>query len=207
MVNHYIATHPYDQPIGTVILTNTNNETVVSGLTYSSPVTRATHDAAVAIDLDLQTPTPTDDITTVTEATDLTSKRGGRPNGSTVGAINAQKLLVVDALDECAIEIASLKCTAVEKSHRLGNGKMCRVPKGAYEKAVAKVCEKYNVERIEISIETAISRTKVGRKLKVNHRGTDSAMINIEAHLLAVIVRRAALLQPVSYGEGLELAN
>jgi hypothetical protein len=53
VVNHYIATHPDDQPIGTVILTNTNNETVVSGLADSSPVARATHDAAVAIDLDL----------------------------------------------------------------------------------------------------------------------------------------------------------
>jgi hypothetical protein len=29
---------------------------------------------------------------------------------------------VADALDECAIEIASLKSTAAEKSHRLGNG-------------------------------------------------------------------------------------
>jgi hypothetical protein len=139
MVNHYIATHPDDQPIGTVILTNTNTKTVVSGLTYSSPVARTTHDAAVAIDLDLQTPTPTGDSSTATEATNLTSKRGGRPNGSTVGAINAHKLSVADALDEYAIEIASLKCTASEKSHRLGNGKMCRVPKGAYEKAVAKV--------------------------------------------------------------------
>jgi hypothetical protein len=168
---------------------------------------RATHDAAVAIDLELQTPTPTGDSTTATEATDLTSKRGGRPNGSTVGAINAQKLLVADALDECAIEITSLKCTADEKSHRFGNDKMCRVPKGAYEKAVAKVCEKYNVKRSEISIETAISRTKVGRKLKVNHRGTYSTMIGIEAHLLAAILRRAALRQPVYCGEGLELAN
>jgi hypothetical protein len=29
MVNHYIVNHPYDQPIGTVVLTNTNSETVV----------------------------------------------------------------------------------------------------------------------------------------------------------------------------------
>jgi hypothetical protein len=152
-------------------------------------------------------PTPTGDSTITTEATDLTSKRGGRPNGSTVGAINVHKLLVADALAECAIEIASLKCTAAEKSHRLGNGKMCRVPKGAYKKAVAKVCEKHNVERSEISIETTIIRTKVGRKLKVNHRGTDSPMIGIEAHLLAVILRRAVLHQPVSCSEGLELTT
>jgi hypothetical protein len=192
-VNHYIATHPDDQPIGTFVLTNTNKEKVVSGLPYSSPVTRARNDAVVAIDIHLQTPTPTDDSTTTKEATGLTSKRGGHPKGSTVGAINAHKLLVAETLDECAIEIYSIKCTTVEKSHTLGNGKICRVSKGAYEKAVAKVCEKYNVERSEISIETALSRTKVGRKLKVNHRGTYSPMIGIEAHLLAAILRRAAL--------------
>jgi hypothetical protein len=81
------------------------------------------------------------------------------------------------------------------------------VPKGAYEKAVSKVCEKYNVKRSDISIETALSRTKVGQKLKVNHRGPDSPMIGIEAHLFATILRRAALCQPVSCGGGLELAN
>jgi hypothetical protein len=82
---------------------------------------------------------------------------------------------------------------------------MC--PKGAYEKAVGKVCEKYNFKRKEISIETALSRTKVGRKLKVNNQGTDSLMIGIESHLLAAILRRAALRQQVSCGEGLELDN
>jgi hypothetical protein len=53
MVNHYIATHPDDEPIGTVILTDTKNVTLVSGLTDSPPVARATQDAMVAIDLDL----------------------------------------------------------------------------------------------------------------------------------------------------------
>jgi hypothetical protein len=72
MVNHYIATHPDGKPIGTVIMANTSNEAVVSGLTDSSPVARATHDAVVAIDLHLQTPTPTDASATVTEATYLT---------------------------------------------------------------------------------------------------------------------------------------
>jgi hypothetical protein len=78
--------------------------------------------------------------------------------------------LVSEALDECAIEIASLKCTAVDQAHILG--KKCRVPPGSYEKEVAKVYQKYNLERREISMKIALSRTKVGRKLKVNHRGT-----------------------------------
>jgi hypothetical protein len=38
MVNHYIATHPYGQRICTVVVTNSKNETVVSGLTDPSPV-------------------------------------------------------------------------------------------------------------------------------------------------------------------------
>jgi hypothetical protein len=127
MVNHYIATHPDVQLIGTVVVTN--NEEVVSGLTDLLPVARATYVVAVAIDL--QTPTLTDVSTTATEASDLISKRGGCPNGSIVGAINAPKLLVAEALDECAIEIASLKYTAAEKSQGRGDGKFCRVPKGA----------------------------------------------------------------------------
>jgi hypothetical protein len=81
------------------------------------------------------------------------------------------------------------------------------VPPCSYEKAVAKVCKKYNPERSDISMEMALSRTKVGRKLKVNHMGTYSPMIGIEAHLLAAILRRAALHKPVSCGEGLELAT
>jgi hypothetical protein len=202
VVNHYIATHPDGESIGTVIQTKSNNQTVVSGLTDSSPIARAMYDDEIVMEL---LPAPSDMSTTATEATDLTSIRGGRPQGSTDGVINAQKALVSEALDECAIEIAILKCTTEDQAHILG--KKCRVPPGSYEKAVAKVCQKYNLEMSDISMETVLSRTKVGRKLKVNHRGTYSPMIGIEAHLLAAILRRATLHQPVSCGEGLELAN
>jgi hypothetical protein len=54
------------------------------------------------------------------------------------------------ALDECAVEIVSLKYTAAANSDRLG--KKCRVPRGSYEKAVGKVCKKYDLERIELSM-------------------------------------------------------
>jgi hypothetical protein len=202
MVNHYIATHPDGEPIDTVIQTNSNKKTVVSGLTDSSPIARAMYDDEIVMEL---LSTPSDTSTTATEATDLTSRIGGRPQGSTDGVINAQKALVSEALDECAIDIASLKCTAADQAHRLG--KKCRVSPGSYEKAVAKVCQKYNLERSEISMETAVSRTNVGQKLKANHRGTESPMIGIEAHLFDVILQREALRQPVSCGEGLELTN
>jgi hypothetical protein len=47
---------------------------------------------------------------------------------STIGAIDAQKTFMADALDECVIEIASLKYMATENSHRLANGEKWRVP-------------------------------------------------------------------------------
>jgi hypothetical protein len=117
MVNHYIATHPDGEPIGTVVQTNSNNQTVVSGLNDLSPIARSMYDNEAVMELP---PTPSDTSTTATEATGLTSRRGGRPQGSTVGAINAHKALVSEALDECAIEISSLKCTAADQVHRLG---------------------------------------------------------------------------------------
>jgi hypothetical protein len=78
MVNHYIATHPDGQSIGTAVMTNNNNETVVSGLADSSPVARATCDNAVVMELHLQqAPTPTDTSTTTTEA--LVLAKGATP--------------------------------------------------------------------------------------------------------------------------------
>jgi hypothetical protein len=66
------------------------------------------------------------------------------------------------------------------------------VLRGSYEKAVEKVCKKYSFERSELSMQTALIRNKVGK---------------IEAHLLSVILRRSALRQSVTCGEGLVLAN
>jgi hypothetical protein len=89
IVNHYIATHQDGEPIGTVIQTNSNNQTFVSGLNDTSPIARAMYYDKIVMEL---LPTPSDTSTTATEATDLTSRRGGRPQVSTVGAINAQKV-------------------------------------------------------------------------------------------------------------------
>jgi hypothetical protein len=131
-------------------------------------------------------------------------KKGG-PQGSTLGAINARKTLITEALGKCAVEITSLKYTAALNSDRLG--KKCRVPRGSYEKEVGKVCQKYDLERSELSMERALIRTKIRRKLKVKHIVTHSPVIDIEAHLLAAILRQSAFRQPVTCGEGLVLAN
>jgi hypothetical protein len=73
------------------------------------------------------------------------------------------------------------------------DGMICRVPRGGFERVTKKVCAKYNLHRSEIQIETVFSRKKVGQKLKVRHCGTTSPMVGIEGHLLASILRRAAL--------------
>jgi hypothetical protein len=56
-------------------------------------------------------------------------------------------------------------------------------------------------------METDLSGNKFGRNLKVKHHGTHSPMSDIKGHLLAGILRRAGLRQPVSCAEGLELSN
>jgi hypothetical protein len=81
------------------------------------------------------------------------------------------------------------------------------VPRGAFEKVVKRICKNYNLETSEINMKKRLSRTKPGRKSKVKHKGTNSPMNGIEAHLLADILRCVALRQPVSCTEGLALAN
>jgi hypothetical protein len=65
--------------------------------------------------------------------------------------------LVAEALGECAFEISGLKYTALANADRLG--KKCRMPRGSYRKAVGKVCKKCELERSDLSMETALSRT------------------------------------------------
>jgi hypothetical protein len=108
-------------------------------------------------------------------------------------------------LDDCLIEVTFIKAAGLERTAKLG--KKCRVPRGAFEKEITKVCEKYKMERDDLNLSTVLSQMRPGHKFKVKHRGTVAPMIGIEAHLLGTILHRAALRQPVSCAEGLELAN
>jgi hypothetical protein len=69
------------------------------------------------------------------------------------------------------------------------------------------VCNNYNFEESEINVKTILNRTKPGQKLIVKHRGTNSPDAGTDAHLLADILRRAVIRQPVYCAEGLALAN
>jgi hypothetical protein len=94
---------------------------------------------------------------------------------------------------------------AQERTQKLVN--KCRMPRGAFEKAITKVCDKDKLERHKINLSTVLIQNKAGHKLKVKHRDTVSPMIGIEAHLLGIILCRVALRQPVSCVEDIELAN
>jgi hypothetical protein len=118
-----------------------------------------------------------------------TSNKGGRPNESTPTAMNARQSVYTEALNECVIEVALLEALSRERSQTLG--KKFRLPCGAFDKAITKMCENYKLERHEIHLQTVLTLKKAGHKLKVKHRGTVSSISCIEAHFLSIILRRA----------------
>jgi hypothetical protein len=144
----------------------------VSGLNdISSPVRAATPSAiAMSTATSANTPGSTTTSTNETLVTTTSSNKGGRPKGSTSSAAKARHIVIADATNECAIDISYLKALALEKSQK--DGKTRRVPRGAFEKSISKVCEKYNLERSEIKYNTVLSRNRTGHKLKVQHTGT-----------------------------------
>jgi hypothetical protein len=123
MVSHYMINYTDDNLVPLEIVTGMNNQTVVSGLTDVSPVGMAMATATA-----ITTPTGT----TTTQESVSTSKRGGRPTGSTHGAIEGRNKLVADAVDECAIKIASLKALAMHHILKRNDGTICRVPRRAF---------------------------------------------------------------------------
>jgi hypothetical protein len=139
MVDHYIVTYTDDNIVPLEIDTSINNQTVVSGLTDASPVALATANLTA-----IAAPTGTT-ITMPGSESVSTSKRGGRPAGSTNSIIEVRKVLVADAMDECAIQIANVKSIAMHKTHKCGN--TSRVRRGTFEKVIEKVYVKYNIER------------------------------------------------------------
>jgi hypothetical protein len=154
MVDHYTVTYTDDNLVHLEIDTSINNQTVVSGLTDASPIALATVNVTA-----ITAPTGTT-ITTPGSESVSTSKRGGRSAGSTKSILEGRILMVADAMDECAVQIANVKSIAMYKTHKCG--KTCRVHRGTFEKVIEKVCDKYNIERNEIQMETALSRKKLG---------------------------------------------
>jgi hypothetical protein len=124
MVSHYMINYNDDNRVPLEIFTM-NNQTVVSGLTDASPL-----GMAMAMATSITTPAGT----TTTQESLSTSKRCGIPIGSTHDAIEGRKKLVADAVDECEIEIASLKVLAMHHTLKRNDGTICRVSRGAFER-------------------------------------------------------------------------
>jgi hypothetical protein len=100
-----------------------------------------------------------------------------------------------------------LNALALDKTIKHATGNKCQVPRGAFEEVVKIIWKKYNLETSEIKMKTKLSRTKPDIKLWVKHRGTNSPMAGIEAHLLDAILRCVLICQHVLCAEGLALAN
>jgi hypothetical protein len=90
MASHYMINYTDDNLVPLEIVTDMNNQKVVSGFTGASPVGM---EMATATAITMPTGT------TTTQESVPTSKRGGRPTGSTHGAIEGIKNLVADAVD------------------------------------------------------------------------------------------------------------
>jgi hypothetical protein len=92
IVDHYIITYTDDNLVPLEIDTSINNQTLVSGLTDASTVALATANVTA-----ITAPADTT-ITTPGSESISTSKRGGRPAGSTKNIIEGRKALVADAI-------------------------------------------------------------------------------------------------------------
>jgi hypothetical protein len=125
-------------------------QTSVSGLTDVASTVRAAAPSAIAMSTATSANTPgiITSSTNKTVVTTTSSNKGGRPKRSTRSAAKVRHIVIADATNECSIEIAYLKALALEKSQK--EVKTRCVPRGAFQKSISKVCEKYNLERSEI---------------------------------------------------------
>jgi hypothetical protein len=205
MVNHYINIYQKGDTLPTVI--DTHHQTVVPGITDSSPVHAAWLRTAFA---PMVTSPSGTTLTVATKCDDSQgpSNRGGHPKGTTQASKKALDNVIPEALDECAVEFAMvLKAHANEKTLKHATGHKYRVPRGIFEEVINRMCNTYNLKKIEIKMKTILSRMNPNIKLRVKHRDMDSPMTGIETHLLVAILRLVDLHQPVSCVEGLPLAS
>jgi hypothetical protein len=163
MVHHLITTYTDKNLVPTVI--QTTHHKVVSGLTdvrslllaekrRSLAAFATTEPIAMEPVFAPENGANTEVTSPARTNTHNTSNKGGRPNGTTHNASKSPQSFFTEALHECVIEVACLKAAALERTAKLG--KKCRVPRGTFEKAITKVCQKYKMEREEIHILTVL---------------------------------------------------
>jgi hypothetical protein len=124
IMNHYISNcHSDNLPI----VIDTPRQTVVSGISDTSSVNAALLRSMIPTKMSL-IPTASrtkSSRTTPTEPSQGTSRRGGRPKGTTNAPKQALNGISREALDECAIEFTTLKYFARNKSLKDVTGRKC----------------------------------------------------------------------------------
>jgi hypothetical protein len=119
MMNHYINTYHSDN---LPIVIDTHHHNVVSGITDTSPVNAVLLRSMIPTEM---SPTKTSriPIASRTESSSMmpikpsqgTSRRGGRPKGTTHASKQDLNGILIEALEECAVECVTLKAFARDK--------------------------------------------------------------------------------------------
>jgi hypothetical protein len=144
---------------------------------------------------------PTTSASTIAPSTSDVAKvnKGGRPKGSTNESIRALK-----RTEKLALNYASHECFNVRQVF-MSNGAE-RIPKGTYDDIIKKAEEKFSLKEGTINKQTMLTRLKRGN-LSATGRGLDSPMIALEAHFLDLILELAAMRQPVTATDAINLIN
>jgi hypothetical protein len=103
-------------------------------------------------------------------------------------------------LNYAAIQAAKAKDAA--KSNDLS-----RVVKGSYKDIIDLTEQQFGLEAGSISIHTVKSRLKKNRRLTASGKGNVSPLVTIEATFIEVLLELAAMRQPLTAREALNLIN
>ena len=125
--------------------------------------------------------------------------RGGRPKGTTHA-----KLRELQRNKKLAMNYAASKAALLKES--FSNSGYDRLPKGTYNEVISETESKFSLEEGSLNIKTLLTRVKRG-KLTCSSRGRVSPMIALEAHFLDLLLQLAAMRQPVSTKQALQLIN
>jgi hypothetical protein len=147
--------------------------------------------------------TNTSDLEVISRLADETAimevNRGGRPKGTT----NAQ-IIETNRSQKVAMNYAASKAALMKES--FSNSGYDRLPKGTYKDIISETESKFSLSEGSLNIKTLLTRVKRG-KLTCSGRGRVSPMIALEAHFLDALLQLAAMRQPVTTKQALQLIN
>jgi hypothetical protein len=126
---------------------------------------------------------------------------GGRPKGTSKKSKADRSEALTDAKNWCAMQYEK------SKRHHVTIENKKRALKGVLYVLMQNASIHVDAPLAELNRATIKWHTKINCKLMCTHRGPLTLMHGVEAHIIKVVLLRGAMHQPVSYAEGLELAN